>query len=80
MLDSIPDWQLIIGMRNVIVHGHDQLDRRRLAAAISEDLPMLIANLKQVIRPLVELNFGPGDVPRFEFEATPLSAFRDGVV
>ncbi|MCC7102487.1 MAG: hypothetical protein IT206_05340 [Fimbriimonadaceae bacterium] len=36
-------------MRNVIVHGHDQLDRRRLAAAISEDLPMLIANLKQVI-------------------------------
>lgn len=35
---------------------------------------------EQVIRPLVELNFGPGEVPRFEFEATPLSAFRDGVV
>ncbi|MBL8060784.1 MAG: DUF86 domain-containing protein [Chthonomonas sp.] len=49
VLDSIPDWQLIVGMRNVIVHGYDQLDRRRLAAAISEDLPILISNLRQLI-------------------------------
>lgn len=33
---------------------------------------------EQVIRPLVELNFGPGPVPRFEFEPTPLPAFAAG--
>ncbi|MCC7102486.1 MAG: DUF935 family protein [Fimbriimonadaceae bacterium] len=47
--------------------------------AIRRELADLVMT-EQVIRPLVELNFGPGDVPRFEFEATPLSAFRDGVV
>lgn len=35
---------------------------------------------EQVIRPLVELNFGPGDVPRFEFESQPLEAFVSGRV
>lgn len=31
-----------------------------------------------VIRPLVELNFGPGPVPRFEFERVVLPAFVNG--
>ena len=35
---------------------------------------------EQIIRPLVELNFGPGAVPRFEFVAKPLEAFTSGVV
>lgn len=35
---------------------------------------------EQVIRPLVELNFGPGQIPRFEFEPTPLEAFVRGSV
>lgn len=33
---------------------------------------------EQIIRPLIELNFGPGDIPRFEFEETRLSAFASG--
>ncbi|MFY9234901.1 MAG: DUF935 family protein [Fimbriimonadaceae bacterium] len=33
---------------------------------------------EQVIRPLVELNFGPGPIPRFEFVSTPVSAFATG--
>lgn len=33
---------------------------------------------EQVIRPLVELNFGPGEVPRFEFEEVSLEAFVSG--
>ncbi len=33
---------------------------------------------EQVIRPLIELNFGPGDMPRFEFEPVPVEAFRTG--
>ena len=35
---------------------------------------------EQVIRPLVELNFGPGEVPRFEFEEVPLEAFSSGAI
>ncbi|MBC8064892.1 MAG: DUF935 family protein [Chlorobia bacterium] len=33
---------------------------------------------EQVIRPLVELNFGPGEIPRFEFEEVALEAFASG--
>ncbi|MBL8040171.1 MAG: DUF935 family protein [Chthonomonas sp.] len=33
---------------------------------------------EQVIRPLIELNFGPGNIPRFEFEPTTLEAFTTG--
>lgn len=33
---------------------------------------------EQVIRPLVELNFGKTELPRFEFEPTLLSAFASG--
>lgn len=34
---------------------------------------------EQIIRPLVEMNFGPGEVPRFEFAAPPVEAFTSGV-
>ncbi len=33
---------------------------------------------EQVIRPLVELNFGPGEIPRFEFAGAGLDAFATG--
>lgn len=33
---------------------------------------------EQVIRPLIELNFGPGQVPRFRFEEKAVGAFIDG--
>lgn len=36
--------------------------------------------MEQVIRPLVEANFGPGPMPRFEFEASSASAFVSGMV
>lgn len=35
---------------------------------------------EQVIRPMVELNFGPGPVPRFVFDAPDLSAFSTGAL
>jgi phage gp29-like protein len=35
---------------------------------------------EQVIRPLVELNFGPEEVPVFRFEEVPLEAFSSGAV
>ncbi|MBX3110539.1 MAG: DUF935 family protein [Fimbriimonadaceae bacterium] len=33
---------------------------------------------EQVVRPLVELNFGPGPVPRFEFDRSSQDAFATG--
>lgn len=33
---------------------------------------------EQIIRPLVELNFGPGPIPRFAFDSVPLDAFSSG--
>lgn len=35
---------------------------------------------EQVIRPLVELNFGPVEVPRFQFVNTSLEAFTTGAI
>lgn len=35
---------------------------------------------EQVLRPLIELNFGPGEVPRFEFAPITVSAFATGEV
>jgi len=35
---------------------------------------------EQVIRPLVELNFGPGDIPRYRFSETQLDAFALGAL
>lgn len=33
---------------------------------------------EQVIRPLIELNFGEGEIPRFEFEPIQIEAFTSG--
>ena len=33
---------------------------------------------EQIIRPLVELNFGPGQMPRLEFDDSGVSAFASG--
>lgn len=48
-----------------------QLDavRRELADSVMTE---------QVIRPLVELNFGPGPVPRFQFDQTANDVFANG--
>ncbi|CAN5358156.1 hypothetical protein BH11ARM1_BH11ARM1_13570 [soil metagenome] len=35
---------------------------------------------EQIIRPLIEINFGPGDVPVFEFEKTQIEAFSTGKI
>jgi hypothetical protein len=35
---------------------------------------------EQIIRPLTELNFGPGEIPRFEFAPLRLDAFATGQV
>ncbi len=47
---SIP-WQQIIGMRNRLIHGYDEIDFEVLYRTISEDLPPLIAQLEKIVPP-----------------------------
>jgi len=45
---SIP-WQQIVGMRNRLIHGYDQVDLNILWDTIEFDLPPLIAELEKII-------------------------------
>ena len=45
---SIP-WAQIIGMRNRLVHGYDDIRRGRVWNTVQEDLPPLIADLRQLL-------------------------------
>lgn len=47
--------------------------------AIRRDLADTVMN-EQIIKPLVALNFGDVEMPKFEFEPTPLSVFVTGQV
>ncbi|HEY0865913.1 MAG TPA: DUF935 family protein [Fimbriimonas sp.] len=47
--------------------------------AIRRELSDAVMN-EQVIRPLIELNFGPGPIPKFAFERTPIPAFTTGAI
>jgi len=44
---SIP-WLQIIGMRNRLIHGYDEIDFEILYQTISRDLPQLIAELEKI--------------------------------
>ena len=48
-LTSIP-WPAIVGLRNRLIHGYDQVDFDILWDVIQIDLPPLIAELQKVIR------------------------------
>lgn len=45
---SIP-WAQVIGMRNRLVHGYDQVDIRVLWDTVQEDLPPLITKLEKIL-------------------------------
>ena len=44
---SIP-WQQIIGMRNRLIHGYDEIDFEILYQTITQDLPQLITDLEKL--------------------------------
>lgn len=47
---SIP-WQQIVGMRNRLIHGYDQVDLHILWDTIEVDLPPLITELEKILEP-----------------------------
>ncbi len=44
-------WRPIIGTRNRLIHGYDQIDRNILWDILQLDLPPLIAALEQIVGP-----------------------------
>ena len=42
-------WPQIIGMRNRLVHGYDDISLKRLWDTINDDLPPLIEQLKAIV-------------------------------
>ena len=47
---AIP-WQDMIAMRNVVVHRYDRVDPGLLWRAVAEDLPVLVAQLTELLPP-----------------------------
>jgi uncharacterized protein with HEPN domain len=45
---SIP-WPQVVGMRNRLIHGYDQVDLQVLWDTIEDDLPPLIAELEKIL-------------------------------
>jgi uncharacterized protein with HEPN domain len=41
-------WKKIIGLRNVVVHGYDQLDTETVWATVIDDIPVLYQNCKKI--------------------------------
>ena len=48
-LDQIPDHAQIIAFRNVLIHGYDAIDDRRVWDAIQNALPQLLRKVKDLL-------------------------------
>lgn len=48
-LQALPDipWNLMVGMRNLLIHDYDDVDPRRVWLDSQDDLPPLIARLEK---------------------------------
>lgn len=49
LLEQVTDASKIIGMRNVLVHGYDAIDSRRIEDALRESLPILVAEIGKLV-------------------------------
>jgi uncharacterized protein with HEPN domain len=45
------EWRGIVGLRNRLVHGYDEVDLDRVWQIIVDDIPPLIAALEAVLKP-----------------------------
>jgi len=43
-------WNLIIGMRNRLIHGYGEVNLDRLWATLTDDLPQLVSKLKDALQ------------------------------
>lgn len=49
--DRFPEIGQVIGLRNRIIHGYDQIDDQVVWDSIQTDLPILITRLEEVLEP-----------------------------
>lgn len=49
MLSKIDNWREIIGFRNVIAHGYDVVEDEIVWESITNDIPLLTSQLKDII-------------------------------
>jgi uncharacterized protein with HEPN domain len=49
-LSEIP-WRQIIGMRNRLIHGYDDVDLAIVWDSVQNDLPLLIVQLEKIVPP-----------------------------
>lgn len=42
-------WREIVGMRNRLIHGYDQVDRNILWSVVTDDLPRLAARIQMIL-------------------------------
>jgi uncharacterized protein with HEPN domain len=47
-------WKQMIGMRNVVIHGYDEVDLNVVWDTVKNDLPPLAAMLETMVRPETE--------------------------
>jgi uncharacterized protein with HEPN domain len=49
-LSSIPDHPQIIAFRNILIHGYDAIDHRRVWDAIENSLPQLLTTVEDLLK------------------------------
>jgi len=52
---ELPDVESVIGFRNVIAHGYDAIDDRRVWDTIETELPTLLSHIRALIAEEAEL-------------------------
>ena len=50
LAESITDWRAIIGFRNVLIHGYSVVDADKTWDIASNELPILITQIEQLLR------------------------------
>lgn len=52
--ERAPDvpWTAVVGMRNRLIHGYDSLDDARLQRIVREQVPVLIGQLRSLLKEL----------------------------
>lgn len=49
VLEGLPHWRDIVGMRNVLTHAYDQVDIQRVVQTIRNDIPNLVVSATSLL-------------------------------
>ena len=49
LAEAVPDLRRIIGLRNVLAHGYDVIDKHEIYLIATNELPVLIGSLRALV-------------------------------